>query len=226
VFAEHIQGSGFKRAALAVNIDKAMLAQVFNRNVSKFIGAVSIPAVIMFFWFYALQEANKQVKEFNAAQKINPNTDETIVRHYELKEVDDNNQVRWLLSANEGKMEPVSHDVNLTQVHVDYMDGQILKMRLSAPFGHTNEITRLVKLSASGNKLVEAIGEAGKVKLTAAKIELNKKNQFQATGGVNIIWPGVAKVIGDLAAGILTSGDLNNVKIIGNTRALIGSLKE
>jgi hypothetical protein len=73
---------------------------------------------------------------------------------------------------------------------------------------------------------VEAEGEEGKVKLTAKKIELNKKNQFQATGGVNIIWPGVAKVIGNLAEGVLSSGNLDNVKVIGNTHALIGSLKE
>ena len=203
-----------------------MLAQVFGKNSRKIIGALAIPAILVSFWTYAQNEANQQVKEFNASQKVNPNTDETIVKNYELKEVDDQNQVRWLLAADQGVMEPVSHDVNLTQVHVDYMDGKILKMRLSAPLGHTNENTRLIKLSASGNKLVEATGEAGKVKLTAAKIELNKKNQFQATGGVNIIWPGVAKVIGDLAAGVLASGDLNNVKIIGNTHALIGSLKE
>ncbi len=149
--------------------DKAMLAQVFNRNVSKFVGAISIPTVIMIFWFYAVHEANLQVKEFNKAQKIRPNTDQTVISHYELKEVDDSNQVRWQLSANEGVMEPVSHDVNLTEVHVDYMDGKIIKMRLSAPMGHTNEDTRLVKLSGSGNKLVEATGEEGKVKLTSNK---------------------------------------------------------
>lgn len=206
--------------------DKAMLAQVFNRNVSKFVGAISIPTVIMIFWFYAVHEANLQVEDFNKAQKIRPNTDQTVISHYELKEVDDSNQVRWQLSANEGVMEPVSHDVNLTEVRVDYMDGKIIKMRLSAPLGHTNEDTRLVKLSGSGNKLVEATGEEGKVKLTSSKIELNKKNQFQATGGVTIVWPGVAKVIGDLATGVLASGDLNNVKVIGNTHALIGSLKE
>lgn len=203
-----------------------MLDQIFNRNISKLIGAISVPTAILLFWLYAQHEANRQVKEFNEAQKVNPNTDETVVRNYELKEVDDNNQVRWLLAANEGVMEPVSRDVNLTDVHVDYLDGKILKMRLSAPLGHTNEVTRLVKLSGSNSKPVQAMGEAGKVKLTAQKIELNKKNEFQATGGVNIVWPGVAKVIGNLAEGILTSGELNNVKIIGNTHALIGSLKE
>jgi len=190
------------------------------------VGAISIPAAIMAFWFYAMNEANKQVKEFNAAQKVRPNTDETVIQNYELKEVDDANQVRWLLAAERGVLEPISHDVNLTHVHVDYMDGKVLKMRVSAPIGHTNENTRLVNLSSSGNKLVEAEGEEGKVKLTAKKIELNKKNQFQATGGVNIIWPGVAKVIGNLAEGVLSSGNLDNVKVIGNTHALIGSLKE
>ena len=39
-------------------------------------------------------------------------------------------------------------------------------------------------------------------------------------------WAEIAKVIGDMACGSLTSENLNNVKLTGHTRALIGSLEE
>ena len=203
-----------------------VLAELLGRNTSKLIGALAIPTVIVAFWFYAQHEANQQVTEFNQAQKIRPNTDETTISNYELKEVDDNNQVRWLLSAKTGAMQPVSRDVNLTDVHVDYMDGKTLKMRISAPVGKTNEVTRLVNLAGTAGKPIVAMGEEGKVKLEAAKIELDKKNQFQATGNVNIIWSKAARVIGDMACGALGADNLSNVKIIGHTHALIGSVEE
>ncbi len=206
-----------------------LLVEFFSRNSSKLIGALSIPTIIVLFWFYAQYEANQQVSEFNKAQKVRPNTDETTITNYELKEVDDSNQVRWLLAAKTGALEPVSHDVNLTDVHVDYMDGKTLKMRITAPVGQTNEDTRLVKLAGLGDKQVSACGEEGKVKLEAAKIELDKKNQFQAVGNVNIVWSNAAKVIGDTAFGALGSkgsNDLSNVKLIGHTHALIGSVEE
>jgi hypothetical protein len=205
------------------------LAEFFGRNSSKLIGALAIPAVIIAFWFYAQNEANQQVQEFDKAQKIRPNTDETTITNYELKEVDDSNQVRWLLAAKTGALEPVSHDVNLKEVHVDYMDGKTLKMRISAPIGQTNEVTRLVTLAGIGDNRVSACGEEGKVKLEAAKVELDKKNQFQATGNVNIVWSNAARVIGDTAFGALGSkgsNDLSNVKLIGHTHALIGSVQE
>ncbi len=205
------------------------LAEFFGRNSSKLVGALAIPAVLIAFWFYAQNEANQQVQEFNKAQKVRPNTDETTITNYELKEVDDSNQVRWLLAAKTGALEPESHDVNLSDVHVDYMDGKTLKMRISAPVGQTNEVTRLVKLASVGNKRVSACGEEGKVKLEATKIELDKKNQFQAVGNVNIVWSNAARVIGDTAFGALGasgSNDLSNVKIVGHTHALIGSVEE
>ena len=202
------------------------VAEFFGKNSPKLIGALAIPTIIIAFWFYAQNEANQQVKEFNDAQKIRPNTDETTIINYELKEVDDSNQVRWLLAAKTGSMQSISHDVNLTDVHVDYMDGKTLKMRITAPIGQTNEVTRLVKLAGVGDKPVTAFGEEGKVKLEAAKIELDKKNQFQATGNVNIVWSKAARVIGDMACGALGADDLSNVKIIGHTHALIGSTEE
>ena len=203
-----------------------LLKEFFSRNSYKLIGALAIPSLIIAFWFYAQNEASEQVKEFDAQQKIRPNTDETVIDNYELKEVDDSNQVRWALSAKRGALQPTSHDVNLTDVHVDYMDGKTLKMRVSAPIGKTNEDTRLVNLSGTGIRPVSAMGEEGKVKLEAAKIELDKKNQFQAVGNVNIVWSNAARVIGDTAFGALGSNDLSNVKIIGHTHALIGSVEE
>jgi hypothetical protein len=199
---------------------------ILSRISPKIVGALAIPTALVAFWFYAQNEANQQVKEFNSAQKIRPNTDETTITNYELKEVDDSNQVRWLLAAKTAALQPITHDVNLTDVHVDYMDGKTLKMRISAPVGKTNEVTRLVKLAGEGDKTVTAFGEEGKVKLEAAKIELDKKNQFQATGNVNIIWSKAARVIGDMACGSLGANDLSNVKIIGHTHALIGSVEE
>ena len=203
-----------------------MLLQFLSKNSSKLIGALAIPTIIISFWFYAQNEANRQVKEFNEAQKVNPNTDSTLIKNYELKEVDDSNQVRWLLAAKQGCLEPISHDVNLIDVHVDYMSGKIVKMRVSAPTGHTNEITRLVTLLGTAKQQVLAMGEEGKVQLEAAKVELDKKNQFEATGNVNIVWAKLARVIGDMARGSLASVNLTNVKITGHTRALIGSAGE
>ncbi len=200
-----------------------MLEKLRSLYSSKIIGALAIPTIIIAFWFYAQNEANQQVKEFNAAQKIRPNTDETVINNYELKEVDDSNQVRWLLAAKTGAMQAISHNVNLTDVHVDYMDGKVVKMRVSAPIGHTNDVTRLVQLIGANNRPVTALGEEGKVKLEAQKVELDKKNQFQATGNVNIVWAKTARVIGDMASGSLGGDDLTNVKLIGHTHALIGA---
>jgi hypothetical protein len=95
-------------------------------------------------------------------------------------------------------------------------------MRISSPIGLANENTHMVKLFAQGGKRVEAQGEGGKAKLDAQKIELMEKNQFLASGGVNIIWPGVAKVTGNEATGSLKSTDLKNLTIKGNTHAAIG----
>jgi hypothetical protein len=54
------------------------------------------------------------------------------------------------------------------------------------------------------------------------KLELEKKNQFKATGGVNIAM-GVAKVTGNYATGRFGKKDLEDLKIIGNTHAIIAS---
>jgi len=199
-----------------------LFSRVFNKGNLRIVGALAIPVAFILFWFHAQREASMEVKEFKEAQRVHPNTDQTVVKNYELKEVDDSNQLRWLLAANQGVMEPVSRDVSLKEVHVDYYDGKTLKMRLKAPVGQANELTRKVELNCADGKKVVAEGEGGKAKLEAAKVELTKKNQFQATGGVNIVWPGVAKVSGNKAEGSLASTDLKNLTIMGNTHALIG----
>ena len=187
--------------------------------------ALSIPIGIYTFFTYSQKQADVQIDEYQKMQKEHPNTDKIIIGNYELKEVDDSNEIRWQLTARQGIMEPVSKDVELDKVQISYFDGKKLKMRLSAPSGVANEVTHIVKLDSTDKQRVVAEGEDGKAKLDARKVELNKKNQFIATGGVNIEWPGVAKVTGNEARGSLEkSAELKNFKIVGNTHALIGSI--
>jgi hypothetical protein len=94
-------------------------------------------------------------------------------------------------------------------------------MRLIAPQGEANASTKYVQLTSDAGSLVQAEGAGGKAKLEAAKIELMKKNQFIASGGVTIEWPNVAKVTGDMAAGRIDLSDFKDFKIVGNTHAQI-----
>lgn len=190
----------------------------------KVLGALAVPIVIGYLFFYSQKMADTEVESFKKEKKANPDTASTTVSNYQLKEVNDSNEVRWQLVAKEGILAP-SKDVALSEVRVEYFDGKKLKMRLSAPTGSANESTRLVKLSSSDKQQVIAEGEEGKSRLEASKVELNKNNQFTATGGVNILWPGVAKVTGDHASGSLDKGaQLEKIKIVGNTHALLGHM--
>ncbi len=199
-----------------------IVSRIFNRSTYTLLAALSVPVLFYVFWNYANNQANMMVKETSGAIKKNVNQDKISVDDYNLKEVNDSNEVKWLLAAKTGVIDPVTKDVNLDTVHVDYFDGATLKMRISSPIGLANENTHMVKLFAQGGKRVEAQGEGGKAKLDAQKIELMEKNQFLASGGVNIIWPGVAKVTGNEATGSLKSTDLKNLTIKGNTHAAIG----
>ena len=203
-----------------------MLYKIFNRSFLKLLLALAIPTLIIGLWFYAKNEAEREVGITSQAIKKNPLTDKIRVTDYQLKEVDDSNHLKWRLVAMEGISDPATRDVSLKNVNVDYFDGAKVKMRLSAPVGLANESTRAVELDANKERRVLAEGEEGKAKLQASRVELMKKNQFQATGGVNILWPGVAKVDGDKAEGSLANTDLKNMKIRGNTHALIGLRKE
>jgi hypothetical protein len=193
---------------------------------AKFLLALSIPGAMVGFFFYAQNQADTQVKEFEKNQKEHPDTDKMSVDNYQLKEVGDDNLVRWCLVAKQGTLMPVTKDAFLQNVKVDYFEDKKVKLTLSAPLGIANEVTHRIELHADPNakaSRVMCIGEDGKAKLDAAKVELKQKNTFVASGGVNIVWPGVAKVSGNQATGSLAKGaDLKNIKIVGNTHALIG----
>jgi hypothetical protein len=94
-------------------------------------------------------------------------------------------------------------------------------MRLEAPFGSADQQTKYVKLEGGKKGRVVAEGQ-NNMKLSSAVVELIKKNEFLASGGVIIDWPGVAKVSGDSASGLtdMSSGP-KNFKVVGNTHAEI-----
>jgi len=198
--------------------------KVFNKNAILLCVALAIPVVLIWFWNYANTRARTTVDAAKGELHRNLNQENISVEEYQLKEVNDNNELRWILNAAHGVMNPKTKDVDLDVVKVDYYDGLKVKMRLAAPIGKANEGTKEIALYSTSKQKVEAEGEEGKSKMLAAKVELVKNNQFLATGGVNILWPGVAKVSGDRAEGSLASTDLKNFKIIGNTHASIGGM--
>jgi len=101
------------------------------------------------------------------------------------------------------------------------MDGPKVKMEVVAPMGKTNDKAQTVTLTATPQQKVIAKGEEGKSSLETQKLELNKKNQFTATGGVNIVMTGVAKVTGDRATGKFAKSELESLIIRGNTHSII-----
>ena len=179
----------------------------------------------MGFWFYSVHESHRIIDESNLEMKEHPLTQQTTVDNYELKEIDDGNNLKWQLVAKRGVMtSDGSKDVLLHHVQLKYFDGKIVKMLITAPYGVANENTHIVKLRSDPNQRVVAENGINHGRLEASKVELTKKNQFVATGGVNIVMPGVAKVTGDKATGALEKdSELKNFKIIGNTHAIIGS---
>lgn len=199
----------------------AILGKIFSKGTLKFVAALSIPGLLIYFWYYSSEQARIEMESYKAEQKANPTQDRISIDNYQLKEVDDSNQVRWQLQAKSGTMVSATKDVNLDTVLVEYFDGKTLKMRLSAPIGVANEGTRKVRLDADKGVRVVALGEGGKNRMESSKLELTKKNQFEATGGVNIDMPGVAKVTGDHAVGTFAKGGIKNLKIIGNTHSIV-----
>ncbi len=195
------------------------------RGILKFVVALAIPALLIYFWVSAQKMADVQVKEFKEEKNAHPDQTATTVTNYELKEVDDANTIKWHLQAKAGIMQAETKDVMLSEVKVEYFDGPKLKMRMSAPKGTANETTRLVRLGSDDKSHVICEGEEGKSRMEASKVELNKDNHFEATGGVNILWPGVAKVTGDSAVGRLDKGaQLEKIKIVGNTHSFMGHM--
>jgi LPS export ABC transporter protein LptC len=195
------------------------------RDVFKLLLALSIPAILVGGFFYAQNQANKEVADYKEFKKEHPPAEAITIDNYQLKEVDDSNQMRWQLQAKQGTMAPDTKDVDLNQVLVQYFDQGKVKMSLTAPKGIANETTKLVKLMAKGGKQVLATGEDGKAQMNADKVELKEKNKFVATGGVTILYPGVAKVTGATVIGSLEkSAELKNFTIKGGTHAMIGHI--
>jgi hypothetical protein len=201
-----------------------IFSKIFSRGLIRFLAALGIPAGLIGFWFYASHQADVQLGEYQKEKKAHPQTDQTTVENYELKEVNDSNQVRWHLRAKHGVMTvDGSNDILLDHPEMKYFDGALLKMRIAAPRGIANETTHIVKLSGEGKDRVIAENVANKGRMIANNVQLNKRNQFIAKGGVNIDMPGVAKVTGNQAEGALEKdSSLKNFKIFGNTHAVIG----
>ena len=156
----------------------------------------------------------------NLARRIARTVDD-----YMLKEVGDDNQPKWELHAKQGVMDANTKDAILAGVTMQYFEDKKVKLSLTAPLGKANELTHHMELDTDQKTRVVCQGEDGKAKLDAAKVELKQKNQFEATGGVTILWPGVAKVTGRQANGSLAHGaDLKDIKIVGNVHALVGTM--
>lgn len=187
--------------------------------------AAAIPLLICGGWLFSLRQSEKLIKEQTAEMGAHPTVEKTTVDNYSLKEIDDSNQTKWDLVAKRGIMAAdASKDVWLDHVTLRYYDGKVLKMTITAPKGLANEITHIVILDCDKTQRVVAENGVNHARLEASKVELNKKNQFVATGGVNINMPGVAKVTGNVCTGALEkTSELKNFKIIGHTHAIIGS---
>lgn len=190
------------------------------RSTLKFVVAISIPLGIVWAFLAAKNAADKQYETEIQVMKSKPTSQGTVVNDYELKEVDDNNTIRWQLVANRGSTKD-NKSVEVEGVKVKYFDGPNVKMLVSAPLGKVDSDTRFVKLMSSKSSKVRGEGDGGKSLFEAETIELDKKNQFFATGGVIIEWSEVAKVTGREARGKIDKGGIQNVKIYGNTHAVI-----
>lgn len=188
----------------------------------KLVLALSILGGIVGLLYYAQWSATIEEAKFKAQREANPTASNIAFTNYELKEVDDANKVRWILNAKTGTLIKDSKDVNLSGISMKFLDGDQVKMLISAPVGRANTETRRVELCSGQGQRVVAEGEAGKSRMDMEKLELEKKNQFKATGGVNIAM-GVAKVTGNYATGRFGKKDLEDLKIIGNTHAIIAS---
>ncbi len=195
----------------------------FKSEWFKFVLAASILGSIVGLLFYARWEADKEEQDYALQRKLHPMAEKITIDNYELKEVDDNNHMKWRLQAKSAILEPVSKDVVLTLVNVEYFDEGKVKMKVIAPKGVVNQNTHLVKLDCMPKINVVAEGEEGKSRLETKSLELTKKNQFIATGGVNINMSGVAKVSGDRAEGVFGKSELQDVKISGNTHSIVGT---
>lgn len=200
----------------------SIASKIFNRTNTKLIAALSIPMGMAWIFWYSQRTADIEYREFEKSQKENPIADRVVVSNYEIKEVDASNVVKWRLVAKKGSTDEAGI-THLEDVDVSYYeDGTgAVKVRLIAPSGEAEQSTHYVKLTSSNGKRVNCQGDSGKLTLTADTVELTKKNQFTASGGVTIVFDGVAKVTGNQADGKLDAGGVKDFIIRGNTHAVI-----
>ncbi len=187
----------------------------------KFVLAMGILFGLTGLVYFAQNKAEKEMKDYNESQVDDPLADSMIVDNYELKEVNDENELRWKLTAVRGILDPGTKDVKLTGIIMNYFKEGKLTMKLTAPVGLANEVSRLIVLKADEGKKVIAEGTDKGAMMETQKLELTKKNGFIATGGVNIVWPGVAKVKGDKAEGTMANATIDHFVIRGNTRSIV-----
>src|SRR5437879_1377481 len=119
---------------------------VFNRSSIKLVAALAIPSFIGFFFWFSEREATRQIDEYKTEKKKHPESEDVVIKDYTMKEVDDSNKVRWLLSSKTGKMLANGQDFELTGVVVQYFDPttKAPKMILHAPLGYANQSTKFV----------------------------------------------------------------------------------
>ena len=202
----------------------AVISVLFNKsvqNVLKLLLALGILFGIVGLIYYAHQKADVELNQFSKEQKKEDASEAITIDNYELKEVDAENALHWKLSAKKGVLEPNTKDVKLVDVEVNYYKEKKVGMHLQAPVGTANELTRIIVLNSLGDKKVRVNGDEKQAQIETSKLELTKNNQFLATGGVNIVMPGVAKVSGKTAEGKFTQTNLDSFVIRGNTHATI-----
>jgi hypothetical protein len=190
-------------------------------GVLKLLLALGILVGIVGLVYYAHNKADEELAQFSKDQAKEKTLENVTVDNYELKEIGDDNEVHWRLTAKQGTMEPTTKDVDLIDVNVNYYKEGKVSMHLDAPIGKANEISRIIVLTSKGDKHVMVGGDEKQATLETKQLELTKNNQFKATGGVNIMMPGVAKVTGNNAHGSFTKGNLEKLVICGNTHAKI-----
>lgn len=199
-----------------------MLSSIYTKvkPALKLLLALGILMGLSGFIYYAQLEAEKQMDEFERTKDPKTMSNNIVVNDYQLKEVDANNQPRWHLQAKKGVRQPNTRLVDLENVEVKYYADGAVSLKLSAPIGQANEISRKIKLTSNKSGKVLGIGVEKQTRMETKEMVLTKKNQFLATGGVNIDWPGVAKVTGDKAEGIMSATKfIDHLIIRGNTHA-------
>ena len=103
-----------------------------------------MPVVIAFIFLYSQHGGRCGNDQHNKEAAAHPTTKHIVEKDFELKEVDDNNHVKWRPLAESGEMSDDNKSANLTKVTVEYFDaadGKTVKMRLVAPQGVADEST-------------------------------------------------------------------------------------